>query len=392
MSDSFSEVSSESWFSRLAGAFFGMIFGLILFAVAFPVLFWNEGRAVHRAQDLEEGQSIAVEVDSAKVDSNQEGKLVFTNGLATTEETLEDPLFKVAAEHAIRLSRKVLMYQWVEKKESKKVKKLGGGEETRTTYTYSKDWDDDLHDSSTFKDKDGHVNPSQKPFPDYSEHARKVTVGAFDIPSQLVNSLNRTESVPVRDADLEQVPEAQREKLTVAGGEFYRGESSGTPAVGDARISFEQVPPGDCTVVGIQTGDSFAPYKTRGDRTLFELRNGMHTKEQLFEELAQENNTMTWILRAVGFGLMFFGLMMLFKPLSVFGSVLPFLGNILEFGMGVFAFVIALACALITIALGWIVYRPVWGVGLLVGGLLLVFLLSRAGRSRRPALPPLPQN
>ncbi|MDB5387387.1 MAG: hypothetical protein JWM11_3033 [Planctomycetaceae bacterium] len=392
MNDSFREVSSESWFSRLAGAFFGMIFGVILFGVAFPVIIWNEGRAVHRAQDLDEGQSLAVEVDSAKVDPNQEGKLVFTNSQATTDETLQDPLFGLSAEHAIRLARKVAMYQWVEKKESKKVKKLGGSEVTETTYSYSQDWDKDLNDSSRFKHPEEHTNPTQKPFPDFSKQADKVTVGVFEVPHDLIGSLNQTEPVSVTDKDLEKVPAEQREKLKVVAGEFYRGESPGTPAIGDVKVSFEKVPPVDCTLMGVQTGNTFAPYKTRGDRTLFELRSGTHTKEQLFGELTQENNFLTWVLRIVGFGLMFFGLMLLFKPLSVFGSVLPFLGDLLEYGMGAFAFLIALACALITIAIGWIFYRPVWGVSLLAGGLLLIYLLSRAGHSRRPALPPIPQS
>jgi hypothetical protein len=391
MSDSFTESSSESWFSRLGSAIVGMLFGFVLFGVGFPVLFWNEGRAVHRAQDLDEGKKGAIEIDAGTVDPNLEGKLVFTNGLATTEETLQDPLFGISAEHAIRLARKVQVYQWVEKKEERKVKKLGGGERTETTYSYQKEWDNDLHTSSSFRHPEEHTNPTQKPFPDDHQQAKHVTVGAFEIPSELVGSLNHTEPIAITEQDLQKVPEPQREKLKVAGTEFYRGDAPGTPAIGDARVSFEKVPPGDCSLIGIQSGNSFAPYHTRGDRTLFELRSGSHTKEQLFEQLAQENNVMTWILRGVGFALMFFGLMMLFKPASVLGSVIPFLGDMVGFGMGIFAFAIALACSLMTIAIGWIVYRPLWGIGLLVAGLLVIYFLTRAGHARRTALPPLPQ-
>ena len=39
------EVSVESWGSRLGGAFKGILVGIILFILAFPLLFWNEGRA-----------------------------------------------------------------------------------------------------------------------------------------------------------------------------------------------------------------------------------------------------------------------------------------------------------------------------------------------------------
>jgi hypothetical protein len=44
--DRFSEPSRESWFGRIGGAIKGVLVGLTLFLVAFPILFWNEGRAV----------------------------------------------------------------------------------------------------------------------------------------------------------------------------------------------------------------------------------------------------------------------------------------------------------------------------------------------------------
>ena len=42
--DNFTEVTNDSWFGRLGNAIKGVVFGLLLFVVAFPLLFWNEGR------------------------------------------------------------------------------------------------------------------------------------------------------------------------------------------------------------------------------------------------------------------------------------------------------------------------------------------------------------
>jgi len=53
--DSYTEVSSRSWFSRIGGAFTGIVIGLVMMAVAFGLLFWNEGRAVGRYKTLQEG-------------------------------------------------------------------------------------------------------------------------------------------------------------------------------------------------------------------------------------------------------------------------------------------------------------------------------------------------
>ena len=62
----------------------------------------------------------------------------------------EDGTFGVSV-NAIMLNRNVEVYQWVEEQKSEKVKKLGGSEETITTYTYKKEWKPNLIDSKQFK-------------------------------------------------------------------------------------------------------------------------------------------------------------------------------------------------------------------------------------------------
>ena len=46
--ESFTDVSHTSWGGRIKTSFKGLLFGLILFLGAFPLLFWNEGRAINR--------------------------------------------------------------------------------------------------------------------------------------------------------------------------------------------------------------------------------------------------------------------------------------------------------------------------------------------------------
>ena len=76
--------------------------------------------------------------------------------------------------------------------------------------------------------------------------------------------------------------------------------------------------------------------------------------------------------------MMFFGLSMVFKPLSVLADVLPILGDLVEMGMGFVAGLIALVCSLITIAVAWIFFRPVLGIILLViAGALIGLLIKK---------------
>ena len=165
MSDEVTEVSYQSWFSRIGGAFSGMLVGLFLFVVAFPILFWNEGRAVHRAQDLDEGQKNAETVDVAVIDPAKEGKLVFASGTATTDDTLRDPMFGITTKGALRLKRVVEMYLWKETEQTETKKNIGGGETTTKTYSYSKIWSTDVINSSVFHNSPARLrNSSQQSF------------------------------------------------------------------------------------------------------------------------------------------------------------------------------------------------------------------------------------
>ena len=121
----------------------GVLFGLLLFVVAFPCLFWNETRAVNDWQTLQSGRGAVVSVDAESVDPDNEGRLVHLSGRATTDETLDDVQFGVS-ESVLKLSRDVEMFQWKENQKKKKRKKLGGGEETVTEYSYEKVWSSSL--------------------------------------------------------------------------------------------------------------------------------------------------------------------------------------------------------------------------------------------------------
>ncbi|MCK5926443.1 MAG: hypothetical protein KAG10_11145, partial [Methylococcales bacterium] len=102
--DSFTDITSENWFSRLGGSLKGIFFGILLFIAAFPLLWWNEGRSVERYNSLQEGQALVVSISSELVNAENNGKLVHTQGLANTKDVLHDKDFNVSAT-AIKLVR-----------------------------------------------------------------------------------------------------------------------------------------------------------------------------------------------------------------------------------------------------------------------------------------------
>ncbi|MCC6806698.1 MAG: TMEM43 family protein [Deltaproteobacteria bacterium] len=174
-----------------------VLVGAFLFLVSIPLLWWNEGRAVQTYNSLNEGSGAVVSVPNDKVDAANDGKLVHVTGKAVTTQTLTDPDFGVSAQGALRMSRNVQMYQWVQTEKSEKKKKLGGGEETITTYSYSKDWKSDVVDSSKFKEPRGHQNPAAMPHESERWRASPVTLGAFTMTDSLVDRVSGEEKIVV---------------------------------------------------------------------------------------------------------------------------------------------------------------------------------------------------
>ena len=62
--DSYVEESDSSWFSRLGSAITGILIGLVIFGVGFPILFINEGHSVKRYRSLKEGAGSVISVSS----------------------------------------------------------------------------------------------------------------------------------------------------------------------------------------------------------------------------------------------------------------------------------------------------------------------------------------
>jgi hypothetical protein len=405
MSD-YSETTSEGFFSRLASAFMGVLIGIVLFIVSFPLLFWNEGRAVHRAKDLAEGKGNVVSIaNPATVDAAAEGKLVHLSAKAETSDVLKDDRFGVE-QNAIHLAREAEMYQWMQKEHKETKKKVGGGTETKTTYTYEKTWSKEWIDSSNFKDPKAPQNPGSMPFKSESWWAADVKVGGYKLPANLVKQISGEETMSLTDADLQKVPSDVRSKAKLRdtylyitgsggndnGGDFGDTGSDSSAKVGDVRIQFKRVKPGpEVSVVARQVGSTFEPYTGSSGSSIEKLVMGTKSAAAMFEQMEAENTMMTWLLRIVGYVLMAIGIALCFKPLVVLFDILPFLGDFVSMITGIIGLVVAFPLALITISIAWVAYRPLIGIPLLlvgVGGLVGVVLLVRSRRKPAAAAPP----
>ena len=439
--------TTQSYGSRVAGAFKGILIGLALVVFGICILFTNEGRSVKRYKALKQGATDVISVSADQIDPANQGKLIHITGNARTDEILHDKEFPVEV-NAIRLTRNVEMYQWIEDTSEETHKKLGGSTETVTTYSYRKGWLSSPIDSSSFYEKEGHSNP---PFlyEEVEQSARNVTLGAFSLSDSIIQSIgpeqNYTVSAVGTDADTRQVleqseaqeseakeaendtdqtsaadaktddadgsdgsdgsdakaeaadkkTEAASEKndaktensdyRIIAGG-FYIGQNPNNPAVGDTRVTFAYVPSDvPLSVVSAQTGNSLTPYNTKNGQ--IELTaNGVKSADEMFANAQKVNTILTWLLRLCGAFLIFIGLKMILTPLSVIADVLPFLGTLIGWGIGAVSFVLALIVSLVIIAVAWFYYRPILSGSLLaVAGAFFGWMIvkSRAAGKRK---------
>jgi len=384
MPDSFSVTTSQSWFSRLFGSIKSVLVGLIFFVLAFPLLWWNEGRAVRTARSLSEGAGSIVSAPADSIDASKEGKLVHMTGAVSTEKPVADDALPVQVQ-GVKLIRNVEMYQWNEEKKSETKKKLGGGEETVTTYTYNKEWASGRVDSSQFQHPEGHENPESVPYETQTFVADPVKVGVHKLAAEQIGKLNEAENLPLEASATESLSPELKERMKVADGRYYMGADPKVPALGDVRISYQVVKPATVSLAAVQTGDTFAAYQAKAGDSILLVQTGAHTAAEMFQKAQDENAIMTWILRVVGFIVMFLGIFMVFRPIAVFADVVPLFGTFLGAGIGVFAFLGAAGLSFLTIAIAWVFVRPVLGISMLVIAIGALFYLLKLGQKKKAA-------
>ena len=375
MSETYTKTTHQSWFSRLKNSVMGTLFGLLLFLGAFVFLFWNEGRAVDTHKMLQEGAGAVVSVSSNNVDASNEDKLVHVSGKASTNDELSDPIFDVKV-NALKLYRKVEMLQWHENKKTETRKNVGGSTDTKHTYSYKKDWSERLIDSRKFEYGEGHKNPDAMIFESENWQAENVSLGAFKLTSSQIGSIGGAEKFELTKKN--RIKKQIAGKARVEGGVIFLG-SKDREKVGDLRIQMKVTYPSDVSIVSGQSGNSFKPYQTQVGGAIQMLHSGIKPATAMFEAAEAANTFTTWLLRFVGLMMMYTGLKLIVKILSVLADVVPLFGNLVGGGTSIIAFLIALALSLVTIAVAWVFYRP------LISGILVVVAIGAFVMARTKA-------
>ena len=423
----YTETKSVGWGSRLGSSFRGMGFGILLVLAGTALLWWNEGNFVATGDALNEAQGVTQELgDIGTLNTAANGKLVHASGFADTRDTLVDPVFKISS-RAIRLERAVQVYQWVEKTSTKRQKKVGGGEETVTTYTYEKEWVGKPVESSRFKAPNGaamYANTVRMPLEKMTVQAATVSFGAYRLPEPLIRSISGATAFEVAVpedvlAQLNQrlapkvvapqpVPVVQETQAAADGQQaepavpvvvaapvvhmvhassntVYVGINPSQPAIGDVRVTFMEVRPATVSILARLNGNTFEAYRASNNKTVFKLSMGTQSMENMYGASHSSNSASTWLFRVVAVVLVVMGLRMVVAPLSVAADVIPFLGTLVGAGTGIVCLLLGLSWSFVVMALAWLRFRPLMGGMALAAAATLLVVLYMKGRSGKKA-------
>lgn len=424
----YTETKTTSYGSRLGNSFKAIFTGFILFIGATILLWWNEGRAVEQTKNIEATQDACQHVDDvSKVDGALESQVIHATADSKTSDILTDKDFNVKV-NAIRLSRKVEFFQYVEESHTETKDKVGGSQEETTTYTYKTDWTSRPEDSQKFKDPEyKNVNRTYLVYEDDEFVAENVTFGGYKLSGSLISSITGSTNTDIEideailadinnkmaqykgNATVSTVPannvaatatndtiandstaapvkvKAELPYVHVTDNVIYIGRNPGTPEIGDVRITFTQVNPGQLSIIAkVQNGELVKSTNKHGSFSMVE--RGNHSMEEMFQAAEDTNTMWTWVLRIVGILLVISGLKSMFGFFITVLKVLPFLSDIANVGANIVCGLIGIVWSFLIISIAWLFYRPLIAIPLLlvvVGG--IVFLVMRSKKSKAAA-------
>ncbi|EDO34886.1 predicted protein, partial [Nematostella vectensis] len=292
---------------------------------------------------------------------------------------LSDADYGVAVK-AVKLKREVEMYQWVEHSSTREYDE-GDRKRVETTYSYNKEWLSHIVNSHQFDNPHGHQNPTSMAVSSQTQEAAPVHVGAFTLSRGLISKIDEFHPLPAKSAP-------SGKDVKVVDGIFYHSLNGPyNPTVGDVRVRFsfagfcgaagsQLSEPMTVSIVARQHGGTLSYYRTQSGDTLELLYPGEMTAKEIFYAEHSANSVLTWVLRVVGWFLMFLGFLLMTSILTTLVSWLPIIREIVGLGVTLICFCLATSFSLVTIAIGWIAHRPVLGVALLAAAA-VPFYLSR---------------
>ncbi|MDI9325376.1 MAG: TMEM43 family protein [Alphaproteobacteria bacterium] len=357
------ETTHTGFGSKIVDSIKGIFFGFILIIVGVSGLFINEGRVSPK--------TIFSKVSTITSDATNEknglivleGTPVINKKIADTYPSLLEP------QSAVYINKLVEVYAWVETSTEETKENLGGSSDTTTTYNYKKEWTSNPPNSDNFKDKSGaYVNiiPTMK---------GGLSSQSFSLNNISIPAIQEKDSVFSKPLILSKNNVQDKNSITTHTHLFIgKNAHTDTPSIGDIRVSFNVIHANEkISAFGEKKDNNFSfdvTYKG-DDQTGF---IGVGSASQVLSTAQEQFKTSMWVIRGIGFIVIWIGFVLMTSIIPTLASVIPFLGSltrgILGFALGIVSLIISFVVIIISnifhnpialvvvvvVIVGWIFY------------------------------------
>lgn len=373
----YTETTTTSYWIRVWNSLKGMIFGFFLIIWMVYLLWWNEQRTINVTQGLQEAQEITVNWKTEKIDDSLEWKVVYNTWDVISDIVHKDEVFWIE-KNALKMIRKVEMYQWQEKEKNETQDNMWGSQTTTTTYTYHSDWYDTKINSQNFK-QNWYTNPSNWLYQNKSFISDDIRIWKLFLSADFIYQLNRQESIVLSQWDFEYIQKnLSNTEIVLENNYLFQWKwNMNSPEIWDIRISFYSVNPNTVSVIWKQAWTQLVPYITSTETNVSLLEYWKKTIEQMYQTAHDNNMFLAWILRFIGLIWIFIWFRLIFGIFDAIAKFIPMLWSIIWFWTGIISFLLAIILWGSTIAIAWLYVRPlVWWTILLVVALIIAMVIK----------------
>jgi len=352
-------VKKNGFFSRFFNSIGAIFIGIALVLVCIVGLVWNEGRSVKAIRAYDEAGKKVIDVGNARVNAENDGKLVAITGeLTYTPATDSD----YNIEGTFVLKRVVEVYQYKERRE-------GSDTDSETKFYYEGNWYGSYINSANYPDEFKNPYwPSAKMFENRTFYAEDAMLGDFKLNNSQISQIAPNTTVTIPDS----AKRGDLSDLNITSNRQYitNAANVNAPNIGDVRVSFLINNAVSASAIGMQRGNSIDSYTTANKSKIDRLFVGQMTAQEIVAILEAENNAGTWILRIIFMLLICSGFAMVFTPVQVLVSIVPFLGKYIgkgtKFAANVIGAIAGFTLSLAVVIIAWIAVRPLVVIPLLV--------------------------
>jgi hypothetical protein len=326
--------------------------GVLLFLVAAVIIGANEFQNARTVKLIRECATSVASIPNTPVNAANESRLVHTTGEAALGKTMIDEELGLSFE-ALRVRRKVEMYQWKEEEKTRtaettverteKTEAVGKGKkkkeeptvETTTStkkehYTiYPKTWSEEAIDSSRFKDAEHHENPAME-LKSGVLTAQQARLGNFSVNERLLEKLDRFEKWAPTAAGAAKVSEKLGRKVIATEDGLYFGKNPAAPEIGDVRLGFSIISPQTLSVIGQQSGNELIPFDSEAGISLALASTGKQTAGEMLRREARLARAMTFAVRFCGYRVVLCAAALAWKQLGQLVKHLPLLAALVQ--------------------------------------------------------------